>query len=108
MSTIGLIGEESQFDEIIKKHGKVYCLFSAAWCPPCKSLKAKFEDAMKNVTDVTVYIFDIDHCQNLANRLRIRGIPYSMLYVNGVLEKTYNSDFPTPQKLAEWLMSTSI
>ncbi len=97
------IGEEAQFDEIIKKNDKVYCIFSATWCPPCKSLKAKLDEVLKQVSNVAVYIFDVDHCQNLANRLRIRGIPHSMLYVKGELNKTHSGDFATPQQLSDWL-----
>lgn len=102
-NSLYLIAEESQFDEIIKKHAKVYCLFSAAWCPPCTSLKAKFSIAA--VKDIPIYIFDIDNCQTLANRLRIRGIPHSMLYVNGEWYKMHSGDFQTPQKLSEWILS---
>lgn len=62
-------------------------IFSASWCGPCKSLKAKLldtEDKLVNeIKDMKYIIFDVDDEDNeeLCSYFKVSGIPHQV-FVN--------------------------
>lgn len=58
--------------------------FYATWCPHCQKMMPVMEDVKAQVQDsVTVYQFDIDKYQELADELGVKSIPTFIVYDNG-------------------------
>lgn len=57
-------------------------LWTAEWCPACKSMYpiAKILQA----EGYTVYVFDFDKNKKLANAMRIKAVPTTLIRQNGV------------------------
>ena len=74
---------EATFDATIAK-GIVIVDFWASWCRPCLMQAPIFEKAAKEMNGkVTFCKLDVDKAKNLANKLRIQGIPCLIIYKNG-------------------------
>lgn len=64
--------------------GMVLVEFYATWCPHCQRMMPIVEDVKNQVEGhATVYQFDIDKNQELADTLNVQSIPTFIIYDNG-------------------------
>ena len=59
-------------------------VFSATWCGPCKSYKEVLNSTVVPVAKVQIY--DIDESMELAAKYAVRGVPTSILLVDGEIQ----------------------
>jgi thiol-disulfide isomerase/thioredoxin len=77
----------------------VLAVFSASWCPPCKSMKANVYPRAEVVAELDsswepVYI-DIDRDKQLASQYRIRGVPsYVLMDADGQEFDRFSGGYP--------------
>ena len=72
------------FKEIIKGETPVLVDFFATWCGPCQVLGPILVDAKEDLGDaVSVIKIDVDKNQELADALRIKGLPTLIIYKEG-------------------------
>jgi thioredoxin 1 len=61
--------------------------FYADWCGPCKMLAPVLEQIATERADVTIAKVNVDEEPQLAERYRVRGIPYLALFRDGKLDR---------------------
>ncbi|HYM49662.1 MAG TPA: thioredoxin [Candidatus Limnocylindrales bacterium] len=61
--------------------------FYADWCGPCKMVAPILEQIGNERSDVTIAKVNVDEEPALAERYRVRGIPYLALFREGKLAK---------------------
>ncbi len=76
---------QSQFaTEVLQSPIPVLVDFWATWCPPCRALAPELEKVAERFAGrVKVVKVDVDSNQELANQLKIRGIPQLFLFKDG-------------------------
>lgn len=79
---------EATFEtEVLLSDQPVLVDFYADWCGPCKMLAPIVEQMANERTDLKVAKVNIDEQPALAERYRIRGIPYLALFEDGKLSR---------------------
>jgi thioredoxin 1 len=74
------------FDIFITQDGIVIVIFSADWCPQCKTLEPKLEEISKQYgKGIYIAKVNLDHSQMVAERFSITSIPVLHFYKNGDL-----------------------
>lgn len=76
---------ESNFDtEVLESKVPVLVDFFATWCGPCRMM-APVIDEISSEADgkYKVYKVDIDECENLARKFKIRGVPTFLIFDQG-------------------------
>jgi thioredoxin 1 len=74
----------STFGDIIKGAKPVLVDFFAEWCGPCKMMAPILKEVKDMVGEsATIIKIDVDKNQELADALRIRGLPTLMIYKEG-------------------------
>ena len=74
----------SNFDTIIQSEKPVLVDFFATWCGPCKMLSPILREVKDSLGDtVSIIKIDVDKNQELADALRIKGLPTLMIYKEG-------------------------
>lgn len=74
----------SKFQELINGNKPVLIDFFATWCGPCQALAPILVDAKDELGDaVSIIKIDVDKNQELAEALRIKGLPTLMIYKEG-------------------------
>lgn len=89
----------ADFDKLIHSDKKVLIDFYAEWCGPCKKMApylAKMKEEYKG--KVTIVKIDVDKNQQLAQQLRIEGLPTLKLFENGK-EKWSSLGYITEEEL---------
>jgi len=87
-----------EFEKLINSDKKVLIDFYAEWCGPCKKMApylAKMKEDLKG--KVTIVKIDVDKNQQLAQQLKIEGLPTLKLFENGK-EKWSNLGYITKKK----------
>jgi len=76
---------DTNFDsEVLKADTPVLVDFTATWCNPCKLLAPIVDKiADENVGKYKVAKVDIDECQSVASKYRIKGVPTVMVFKGG-------------------------
>jgi thioredoxin 1 len=62
--------------------------FAAAWCGPCKQLKAVVETVAEKHSNLKVVEYDVDAEQGQTIAYGVRGIPTLILFKNGSRAET--------------------
>lgn len=75
------------FDEILKNNAVVMVDFGAEWCGPCRQL----EPIVSQIADeydgrVAVCKADVEACNDITARFRIRNVPTILFFKNGELK----------------------
>jgi thioredoxin 1 len=74
----------SKLQELINSDTPTLVDFFAEWCGPCKTMKPVLEELKQKVGDkATILKIDVDKNQELADALRIKGLPTLMIYKQG-------------------------
>lgn len=77
----------SDFKQFIQQHSNKHIIVyaSATWCSPCKKIKPIIYNYFEHYTQPNklLVLLDIDRCRDVANALRIRGVPQLMYYRSG-------------------------
>jgi thioredoxin 1 len=74
----------SKFNEIIKSETLTLVDFYATWCGPCKTFHPILDELKKHFGDkIRVLKIDVDKNQQIADQLKIRGVPTLMLFKSG-------------------------
>ena len=73
-----------QYEKLVKSDKKVLIDFYAEWCGPCKKMAPYMEKMKTEMKDQLVIVkIDADKNQQLAQQLKIQGLPALILYKNG-------------------------
>lgn len=60
----------------------------APWCGPCKLISPLLDQLSLERTDIKVVKVNIDDYPEIAQRLKVRGVPTLVLYQDGEILKT--------------------
>jgi thioredoxin 1 len=74
-------------EQVLLSEQPVIVDFYADWCGPCKMLAPVLEQIGLEHTDVKIAKVNVDEEPALAERFRIRGIPYVAMFREGKLAK---------------------
>jgi thioredoxin 1 len=72
-------------EQVILSEQPVIVDFYADWCGPCKMLSPVLEQLALEHTDVKIAKVNVDEEPALAERYRVRGIPYVAMFRDGKL-----------------------
>jgi thioredoxin len=72
-------------DQVLLADQPVIVDFYADWCGPCKMLSPVLEQLATEHTEVKIAKVNVDEEPTLAERYRVRGIPYVALFKEGKL-----------------------
>jgi thioredoxin 1 len=74
----------SNFKKIIDSSTLTLIDFYATWCGPCKTMHPILDELKKHFGDkIRVLKIDVDKNQQIAEQLKIRGVPTLMLFKSG-------------------------
>ena len=74
----------SKFNDIIKNDKPTLVDFYATWCGPCKMMHPILDDLKEHFGEkINVLKIDVDKNQQLAEQLKIRGVPTLILFKSG-------------------------
>lgn len=74
-------------DQVLLSEQPVIVDFYADWCGPCKMLSPVLEQIGSEHTEVKIVKVNVDEEPALAERYRVRGIPYIAMFRDGKLAK---------------------
>lgn len=75
---------EADFDKITNGDMPVLIDFNAVWCGPCKMLKPILDEIQTEYAGkIKVVPIDIDENKSLADKMKIRQIPFMIYYKKG-------------------------
>ncbi|HEV3097529.1 MAG TPA: thioredoxin [Candidatus Dormibacteraeota bacterium] len=72
-------------EQVLLAEQPVIVDFYADWCGPCKMLSPVLEQLATEHTDVKITKVNVDEEPALAERYRVRGIPYVAVFRDGKL-----------------------
>ena len=74
----------SNFNDLIKSDIPTLVYFYATWCGPCKIMHPILDDLKKHFGEkIRVLKIDVDKNQQVAQQLKIRGVPTFILFKSG-------------------------
>ncbi|MHA3839012.1 thioredoxin family protein [Mycoplasma sp. HF14] len=80
---------KNQVNEVLNsKPTLVLEVFYASWCGPCKMFKSVLEELTQK-DNVEVYRINIDENRDYAYEANVASIPYTRVYIDGVLTQTF-------------------
>lgn len=76
--------KKSSFQDLIATKQLVLVDFTAAWCGPCKAMAPILKEVAKEVgNSARIIKIDIDKNTQIAQQLKIKGVPTFILYKEG-------------------------
>lgn len=82
-----LIITNENFDQILNSDPVVMVDFGATWCGPCKQLAPVVEEIAKEYEGrAAVCKADVEECDEITARFRIRNVPTVLFFKNGELK----------------------
>merc|ERR1711871_640682 len=81
-----VVGNEKNFDDIVKGSTYVLAEFYAPWCGHCKNLEPEYEKAattLKSNGDLKLVKVDATQEKTLAEKYAIQGFPTLKFFANG-------------------------
>lgn len=83
------------YNELINSSDVVLVEFYASWCPHCQKMMP-IVDGIKEIFEAkaSIYQFDIDKFQNLAEKNEVETIPTFLLYKKGELKWRHSGEIP--------------
>jgi len=72
-------------EQVLLSDQPVIVDFYADWCGPCKMLSPVLEQIAREHVDVKITKVNVDEEPALAERYRVRGIPYVAMFRDGKL-----------------------
>ena len=80
--------------------------FYASWCGPCKKLSPIMEKLSKKYEDkVNFYKIDVDESSDLANTLKIKGIPTLIFFKDSLSTSIIIEGFMSETELEHYISS---
>lgn len=76
--------KKSSFQDLIATKQLVLVDFTATWCGPCKAMAPILKEVAKEVgNSARIIKIDVDKNAQLAQQLKIKGVPTFILYKEG-------------------------
>ena len=96
------VHSKAELTELAGRHKVVLADFYADWCGPCKMLEPTVREIAQN-TPAAVAKVDVDALPQLAQEMRVQGVPSLFLYVDGepVKRMVGVQDYGTLESLVE-------
>lgn len=83
--------------------GAVVLVFSARWCRPCQVMAAALQEIGDGMPDrLRVTVVDVEASPALPARLGVRGLPTTMIFMDGMLASTRVGELPK-DALEDWI-----
>lgn len=80
----------NQYQALINSKPRVLIDFYAPWCVPCIKMKPFLEELDKELgQDVAIIRIDVEENKKLSENLKIKDIPFFILYENGIQKWTH-------------------
>ncbi|WP_099221700.1 thioredoxin family protein [Listeria costaricensis] len=79
--------KKEDFEEIIDRYPRILLNFWAEWCAPCRCFwptLEQFQEAEQG--NIQVVKINVDRQRELAAQFKIKGIPNSLVIVNGEIK----------------------
>lgn len=78
--------KKSSFQDLIGGEQLVLVDFTATWCGPCKAMAPVLKEVAKEVGNTARIVkIDVDKNKEIAQQLKIKGVPTFILYKKGKL-----------------------
>lgn len=81
------LNEDNFKEEVLNSTEIVVVKFGAEWCKPCKMLNPIMEQ-ISTEKSLKIYDVDVDECPNLSSQFGIKGVPTTIVFKDGVAQKT--------------------
>lgn len=81
------LNEDNFKEEVLNSTEIVIVKFGAEWCKPCKMLNPIMEQ-ISTEKSLKIYDVDVDECPNLSSQFGIKGVPTTIVFKDGVAQKT--------------------
>ncbi|TVQ44371.1 MAG: thioredoxin [Gloeocapsa sp. DLM2.Bin57] len=103
MSTVQIIEDSANFQEVIKSEQPVLAYFWASWCGPCRLVSPSIEWVSKEYGDRVIVIkLEIDKNQAAVAHCQVEGVPALRLFKNAAIIATHEGAI-TKQQLQGFL-----
>jgi|TARA_R100001463_G_scaffold104495_1_gene159037 thioredoxin 1 len=89
------------FSDIVNTGETLLIKASANWCNPCKILQKNLDSID---LPIPLYHLDVDKNPLTANKLKVRGIPYMIIYKDKKMASN-KVGVQTPRQLTEWIQA---
>ena len=76
------VGSEAELTQLASEHEVVLADFYADWCGPCKMLEPTVRELAQETPAVVAKV-DVDALPELAQEMRVQGVPSLFLFVDG-------------------------